>query len=566
MTVADAFDRIDSLLDRKPFENTGKNETPDDHSVTFENVTPLGLLYNYDSVKSIQEALEASASQWRVPTKDDWDKMLNSIEREDDCESSVRDHNSTISNKLLGAAAGKKLKSVGLWNESVDAAKGTDAYGFTVLPAGYIEDTGVENDIKEYAAFWTSTVEDNDEDMWIKRFEDDQTKVRQSSWSPAKKLSLRLVKDYDGNNYYQSEYIDGINMTIPCVHMEDSKTIWTQVNVSAAGFGGVTSSKWDNFSTEERGNHGIYLLNEWDGKKWIKRQMLDGQSIVLRNFEDPEQGMVHYHEYIVVSEDGENFELRDTVSNIKGEIQDRLDVIEENIETLFEGLSAETAERIEKDEVLENVINEEVARATSAETELREDLDAEIARAISAETDINNNLEIEVLSNIDAEVARATSAETELHEDLDAEIARATEIEAGLRSDLNDEITRAQARENQLQESLDSEIARATAKENEIEAALEAEVTRATNAENELDIALGNEIVSAREAEEQLRNDLAAENARALAAEAVLKGRDIDDAGHSFKVEEGLLKLVRENGDVVSIALDTNFGTLPKFE
>ena len=43
MTVADAFDRIDSVLDRKPFENTGKNETPDDHSVTFENVS-----FSYD--------------------------------------------------------------------------------------------------------------------------------------------------------------------------------------------------------------------------------------------------------------------------------------------------------------------------------------------------------------------------------------------------------------------------------------------------------------------------------------------------------------------------------------
>ena len=33
MTVADAFDRIDSVLNRKPFENTDKNITPDDHSV-----------------------------------------------------------------------------------------------------------------------------------------------------------------------------------------------------------------------------------------------------------------------------------------------------------------------------------------------------------------------------------------------------------------------------------------------------------------------------------------------------------------------------------------------------
>ena len=43
MTVADAFDRIDSLLERKPFENSDNNNTPDDYSVTFENVS-----FSYD--------------------------------------------------------------------------------------------------------------------------------------------------------------------------------------------------------------------------------------------------------------------------------------------------------------------------------------------------------------------------------------------------------------------------------------------------------------------------------------------------------------------------------------
>ena len=46
MTVADAFDRIDSVLNRKPFENTDKNITPDDHSVAFENVS-----FSYDGEK-----------------------------------------------------------------------------------------------------------------------------------------------------------------------------------------------------------------------------------------------------------------------------------------------------------------------------------------------------------------------------------------------------------------------------------------------------------------------------------------------------------------------------------
>ena len=43
MTVADALDRINSVLDRKPFENSEKSEKPDDHSVAFENVS-----FSYD--------------------------------------------------------------------------------------------------------------------------------------------------------------------------------------------------------------------------------------------------------------------------------------------------------------------------------------------------------------------------------------------------------------------------------------------------------------------------------------------------------------------------------------
>ena len=46
MTVADAFDRIDSVLNRKPFENSEKSKKLDDYSVAFENVS-----FSYDGEK-----------------------------------------------------------------------------------------------------------------------------------------------------------------------------------------------------------------------------------------------------------------------------------------------------------------------------------------------------------------------------------------------------------------------------------------------------------------------------------------------------------------------------------
>lgn len=46
MTVADAFDRIDFVLDRKPFENSKNSKKPYNHSVAFENVS-----FSYDGEK-----------------------------------------------------------------------------------------------------------------------------------------------------------------------------------------------------------------------------------------------------------------------------------------------------------------------------------------------------------------------------------------------------------------------------------------------------------------------------------------------------------------------------------
>ena len=46
MTVADAFDRIDFVLDRRPFENSKNSKKPDNHSVAFENVS-----FSYDGEK-----------------------------------------------------------------------------------------------------------------------------------------------------------------------------------------------------------------------------------------------------------------------------------------------------------------------------------------------------------------------------------------------------------------------------------------------------------------------------------------------------------------------------------
>lgn len=362
--------------------------------VTKENISKLGLLYSYENAKIIQGELEVGASEWRIPSKDDWDRMLNSIEPRvsNGCgdTSETKDHSSRTSNEWLGTVAGRKLKSVDLWNNSVEEAAGIDSYGFSALPVGYIEDSGAVVEIRKYAAFWTTDVEDAKEDMFIKRFDDNSPKVYQSTWSPEKKLSLRLVKDYDGSNFYESEYIEGINLTVPCVLMSDSNTIWTKINISDKQFYGVKSEKWDEFTEEEKEsfNKEIYLLNEWDGEKWVKRQLLDGQSMMFRNYDDPERGEVHYREYFIIEIGGE-YELRDANHELEGE----LDVIREELSAKTAALEAalsEANQRINELEAELEVTNTNVSNLESALeatnqriTELEESLETTIKDVIS---------------------------------------------------------------------------------------------------------------------------------------------------------------------------------------
>ena len=125
--------------------------------VTKESISNFGLLYNYGDVVAIKEDLEAASSPWRVPSKEDWDKMLNSIEEADECDETTKMHDVTTSNKWLGAVAGEKLKATTMWAGERDDAKGKDSFGFAVLPMGYIEDNGTEVGGKKYAAFWSTT-------------------------------------------------------------------------------------------------------------------------------------------------------------------------------------------------------------------------------------------------------------------------------------------------------------------------------------------------------------------------------------------------------------------------
>jgi uncharacterized protein (TIGR02145 family) len=68
------------------------------------NCGKYGRLYDWATAKAV------CPSNWHLPTKDDWDTLINNVGGSD--------------------TAGKHLKSTSGWN-------GLDTYGFSALPGGY---------------------------------------------------------------------------------------------------------------------------------------------------------------------------------------------------------------------------------------------------------------------------------------------------------------------------------------------------------------------------------------------------------------------------------------------
>ena len=430
-----------------------------DRFITIENISKFGRLYDYYGVQKIAEDLAKNASEWRIPTKTDWDVMLTCVEGCTCKDAKTIWHDSLHSNEDLGRFAGKYLKGKRFWKEYSEKLEpvvnydsdytypinSEDKKGFSVLPLGYgDEHRNPSQGFSKYSAFWTSTPEDDKNDMYTKRFNYDKNTVYQASTEPTERLSLRLVKTYNGKNSNESEVING--MSYPCVtitvpnEIKDSTiysadankevglyaTVWTQVNI---GFNNPDYLPKENIKDSDWDGHKDFdircFINDWDGERWSKHELKEGESVVISG----EYQGVALHEWRVYKDSEGNSFLVDTVSKIK-----------EELEKIFEEIHGNLNEKIES----------EIDRATKAEEALRNDLNAEIERATAVEDGLRNDL--------NAEIERAQAADEALRNDLNAEIERATAVEDELRNDLNAEIERAIAEEARLDGRINKEI------------------------------------------------------------------------------------------------------------
>lgn len=402
------------LIDTTIGETLPKKNDLGDRYLTLERVDDYGYLYNMDGVIEIANKL---GNGWRIPTKDDWDNMLNAIEP---C--LYRDHESVKCYAELGKIAGKELKSVKEWSvdpstsgisddeyshvddddnpdEKPINAAGVNKYGFGVLPGGYayVKDQNNQEigNFKKHGSFWTNT-KVMGSDYFVKTFAYNMTGVWQGAQSPCDFRSLRLVKDYTGDNARKADYIAGKyyeEVLMPSLNTEHGFSIWTKTNID------VEVSK-DNFVSYpdycDTNAHNAYVINEWVGDAWERKIMPEGGVIIIvdeQTWHDTDkEGNItstHYQkdtEYrlvngkLVSTDDILYNRVSKAVDKLWGALNDEIDARKANDEFLSGAIETEIVKR------MEGAIDDETARATYRENEIEDKIPQGGTYTISAST------------------------------------------------------------------------------------------------------------------------------------------------------------------------------------
>ena len=166
----------------------------------------------------------------------------------------------------------------------------------------------------ETSVFWTSTLIPTENAKYVKGFFYDTNKVLQSLGND-QFISIRLVKDYTNDNYKGDEGILG--QTYPTILLSKSNQIWTAINVYATKNQIIELIKGVNYTdviveSDTSGIMDTYYINEFNGNEWIKKELKEGDSIVILS-RDIEEGITKYYRKWTVK-DGELTSFEDYVN------------------------------------------------------------------------------------------------------------------------------------------------------------------------------------------------------------------------------------------------------------
>lgn len=558
---------------------------PGDRYLTLENVSEYGFLYNYEGVKQIACDLNACNSPWRIPTKDDWDDMLNAIEP---CNEN-KDHASATSNRYFGKFAGKLLKSKDFWKlESVcDTStcinydgetsttcpvctcgksnpcnptycgeygtcqckpilhpnRGIDKYGFAITPAGYTDDGGQFGYFLERAWFWTAS-NCQYSNAFTKRFEYDKSTVYQDVISTKYNLSLRLIKDYDGDNYLERENILGMPYsTVLMPSQKKGKAIWTATNIALSNkcYNPVLPNNGMGITLTKK-----YFLNEWDGKKWLKNELQEGESVVIVNAPNGNSNI----EYRLIK--GDLIAVPTAIYN------DVINDVTKTLDNLQDQINQETTRAIAKDNELEQKLNDEAASTDADIQDLKNRFDStdetiknindtlfdfgkETKKAFDQINEVLTTSINTINGAIAAEVENRTNEDKKLSDVITAETERATNAETALQEALNTETENRTKADEVLQGNIDSvndKVDDLTVIVDEVKVDIETKYT-------------------------ELNTKINKETEERTSADEVISKQLLVSEGSGFDTEKGILTLKSKSGENdIQIQFSFNFGDI----
>lgn len=427
--------------------------------VTREREQRFGRLYTYDEVQVIKKALVDTGSKWRIPTKEDWDKMLNSIEDE-----GFRNHNS-IGEGYYGQSAAYALKGVdNLWVDGVPDNK--DNYDFCVLPLGYADYRAIllngmdgNKDVEGFgkcAAFWTDTKVSPDMEgspIFAKYFWHGSGKVMQQALAPQSRLSLRLVRDFEvGFDEYEPVLGDYYHCGPVYAGEYDNHnaSVWTLSNINTVVGGsdfGYISNEWEDTIDSVIS----FYINEWTGDRWLRHRMHEGDSVVVIDADG-----AYNHEWRIYVQDGEQL-LLDSVKIIGDDV---LDIVRDNLKPLVEEEIAPFESRITNNE---NNIASLSAISESQENEIAENrslIEALSASVISSDEEIkkiidDNKAETnEALDSLNTDIQGVSAYAISNVERIDTNVSGLTDTINSFSSSTVEELTRLKEKDDELAQSV----------------------------------------------------------------------------------------------------------------
>lgn len=538
-TYAPADEYFDLTVNRIAPKGKGKGY----RIVTKEKIDKFGCLYSLEEMKLIQSKLKEEKSQWRIPSKKDWDDLLNALEINPE----YRNHNST-SNKWLGQVAGSALKSFNLWKDFESAkksevsVKGQDVVGLSILPLGIGPDRNEVLDegdfdlegFEKLGGVWTST-EDGTGNNYVKLFAYNSAQVDQDTYGEGAKLSIRLVKDYNYTNYNEIETILGLPYSTKLVYgvCEDMPyvKIWTDINVYlySPNFG-VRSEEWNVVTDSDRGVKTVYFINEWDGMEWHKKIMNEADSVVIKNYKDKPN-----HEWRVI-----NGVLVDTVEDI-------MNAFDETLTEINEKLDKEIKDRQNGDKALLDAIQKE--------SEIRSDVDKQLQKAISDEVSIREK--------VDKQLQSAIASESTLRENVDKQLREAIKQEGLIRKEQDDLLHNSIIEEGNIRKEQDTLLRDSIVNEGNIRKEQDDKLLEVIRKEIDLRETVDKQLSDAIKSEAEMRKDVDNQLLNAIRNEGVIrKNNDITPGIYTLDGDSEKEMTLPTNGkdiDDVRIKVSSDF-------